>query len=258
MAVSYKSSISFGLVYLPIELHATTKSGDIGFHMLDKNTMSRIKYQKTCVDCDGKLVDGKDIIKGYEYEKDRYVVFTDAELEKIKSKRDKTIEIKSFVPKNSVNPLYYEKTYYVVPKGAEKAYHLLAEAMGRSQKVAIATSVLGSRENLIAIREEDGQLLLSTLYYFDEVQVSPVKSKSVKVNKTEIELAEKLIESMTGEFQPQKYKDNYREKVKKAIEQKVAGLPIETEEEVPQVQVASLMDALAKSLAMLQQGARSK
>src|SRR5690554_6690684 len=141
MAFSYKSSISFGLVFIPIRLHNVIKSNDIGFNMLDKNTNSRIAYKRVA-SASGEEVQQQDIVKGYQYEKDRYVIFDDSDFEKIKTKKDKSIVIESFVDIAEIDPVYYDKSYYVIPDGAEKAFILLKEAMEDEGKIGIAKTVL--------------------------------------------------------------------------------------------------------------------
>ena len=157
MAYSYKCSISFGLVYIPVTLHASVKTQDVGFNMLDKKTMSRVKYKKTCEECDGREVKQEDIVKGYEYEDDKYVVFTEEDFEKLKTKKDKNITIQKFVDIAEIDPIYYDRPYYVNPTGAENAYALLLRAMEEEKKVGIAKTVLGNKETLIALRAKDGE-----------------------------------------------------------------------------------------------------
>lgn len=164
MAYSYKGSISFGLVYIPVTLHSTIKNNDIGFNMIDKKTMSRVKYKKTCADCDGREVRQEDIVKGYEYEEGKYVLFDEKDFEKLKSKKDKNITIEQFVNLAEIDPLYFDKPYYVAPTGAEKAFSVLLSAMEEEGKAAVAKTVLGTKETLIAIRAKDGQMLLNTLF----------------------------------------------------------------------------------------------
>ena len=134
MAYSYKGSISFGLVYIPVTLHSTIKNNDIGFNMIDKKTMSRVKYKKTCADCDGREVRQEDIVKGYEYEEGKYVLFDEKDFEKLKSKKDKNITIEQFVNLAEIDPLYFDKPYYVAPTGAEKAFSVLLSAKGRRRQ----------------------------------------------------------------------------------------------------------------------------
>lgn len=248
MAYSYKGSISFGLVYIPVTLHNSIKENDIGFNMIDKKTMSRVKYKKTCADCEGREVKQEDIVKGYEYEEGKYVIFEESDFEKIKTKKDKNITIERFVKLDEVDPLYFDRPYYVNPTGAEKAFAVLLTAMEQEHKAAIAKTVLGTKETLILIRSKDGQMLLNTLFFEDEVTKNPAKDIKEKGSAAELKMAKAIIDGMTGEFNPEEYKDEYREKVQQAIEQKIAGKEIVSPKEKNSTTVANLMDALTKSL----------
>lgn len=248
MAYSYKGAITFGLVYIPITLSLSVKEQDIGFNMIEKNTMSRVKYKKTCVDCNEKEVKNEDIVKGYQYEKDKYVIFTDKDFEKIKSPKDKNITIEQFVNLDEVDPIYFDKAYYVTPKGADKAFNLLLGAMEKENKAGIAKTVLGTKETLVLLRARDGKMLANSLFFATEVQKCP-EVKKVKIDKKEMDLAINLINQMSKPFQPQKYKDEYNEKLKKAIKRKIAGNEIvESKESTAPTNVINLMDALQKSL----------
>lgn len=249
MAYSYKGAITFGLVYIPITLSLSIKEQNIGFNMLDKKTQSRVKYKKTCVDCNDKEVKNEDIVKGYQYEKDKYVLFTEQDFEKLKTKTDKNITIQKFVSLSEVDPIYFDKAYYVKPSGADKAFSVLLKAMEEEKKAGIAKTVLGTKETLILLRARDGNMLVNTLYFFSEVQKAPEVSKQ-KINKDELMLAKNLISQMSAPFEPQKFKDEYYEKLKKAIKRKIDGNEIvETKEEKEPVKIINLMDALKKSLA---------
>lgn len=248
MAYSYKGSISFGLVYIPISLHNSIKENDIGFNMIDKKTMSRVKYKKTCADCDGREVKQEDIVKGFEYEEGKYVIFEESDFEKIKSKKDKNITIEKFVDLNQVDPLYFDKPYYVVPTGAEKAFTVLLKAMEEENKAAVAKTVLGTKETLILIRAKDGQMLLNTLFFEEEVTKNPAKEIKAQGSEQELKMAKAIIEGMTGDFNPEEYKDEYRAKIQEAIERKIAGKEIAAPKEKEIGTVANLMDALKKSL----------
>ncbi len=252
MAYSYKGSISFGLVYIPVTLHSTIRDNDIGFNMIDKKTMSRVKYKKTCADCDGREVKQEDIVKGFEYEDGKYVIFVEKDFEKIKSKKDKNISIEKFVNLSEVDPLYFDKPYYVAPTGAEKAFSVLLTAMEQEGKAAIAKTVLGTKETLILIRSKDGQMLLNTLFFEEEVTKNPAKEITEKGNAAELKMAKAIIEGMTGEFNPEDYRDEYRQKVQEAIERKIAGKEIVAPREKGIGTVANLMDALTKSLELTQ------
>ncbi len=252
MSYSYKGSISFGFVYIPITLHNTIKNNDIGFNMIDKKTMSRVKYKKTCADCDGREVKQEDIVKGFEYEEGKYVIFDDKDFEKIKSKKDKNITIEKFVSLSEVDPLYFDKPYYIVPTGAEKAVAVLLTAMEEEGKAAIAKTVMGNKETLILIRAKDGQLLLNTLFFAEEVTKNPAKDITEKPNASELKIAKAIIEGMSGEFTPEEYKDEYREKVQEAIERKIAGKEIVAPKEKGGSSITNLMEALTKSLELAQ------
>lgn len=248
MAYSYKGAITFGLVYIPITLSLSVKEQDIGFNMIEKNTMSRVKYKKTCVDCNEKEVKNEDIVKGYQYEKDKYVIFTDKDFEKLKTKKDKNISIQQFVNLDEVDPIYFDKAYYVKPTGADKAYNVLLKAMESENKAGIAKTVLGTKETLILLRAHSGKMLINTLYFHSEVQKAPDITKST-VNKKELDLAITLISQMTEKFRPEQYKDEYHERVKKAIKRKITGNDIiETKEDKEPIKIINLMEALQKSV----------
>lgn len=248
LAYSYKGSISFGFVYIPITLHASTQEHGISFHLLDKKTKSRVKYKKTCVDCKDKEIKNEDIIKGYEYEKGKYVLFDDDDFEKIKSIKEKSIVIEQFVNLDEIDPIYYQKAYYVVPTGAEKAYYLLLQAMEQENKAGLAKSIIGSKENLIIIRAKNHQMILSTLFFEDEIKSNPNQEITEKVTQAELKLAKTLIQEMTAPFKPKQYKDEYHQKIKKAIEAKIAGKKIVAVKEKAQVPIVDLMEALKNSL----------
>lgn len=248
MAYSYKGAITFGLVYIPITLSLSIKEQDIGFNMLEKKTKSRVKYRKTCVDCQDREVKNEDIVKGYQYEKDKYVIFSDDDFEKLKTSKDKNITIEKFVNLDEIDPIYYDKAYFVKPSGADKAYNVLLKAMESERKAGIAKTVLGTKETLIVIRVRNGTMLINTLYFHSEVQKAP-EVESSKVSKQEVELAKNLIGQMSGTFEPEKYKDEYHEKVKKAIKRKISGNEIiEAKDEKEPVKIINLMEALQKSL----------
>ena len=244
---SFKGAISFGLVYIPISLNVSVKENDIGFNMIDKKTMSRIKYKKTCVDCDNKEVKKENIVKGYRYEKDKYVIFTEKDFEKLKTPKDKNIDIIQFVSLEEVDPIYYDKSYYISPTSGEKAFNVLLSAMEKQNKAGIAKTVIGTKENLILLRAQNGKMLASTLYFQSEIQKSP-EVKKTKVEAKELKLATSLIDQMTAPFRPEKFKDEYNEKIKKAIKQKIAGKQIVQNKDAEPEKVINLMEALQKSL----------
>lgn len=254
MAYYYKGSISFGLVYLPVALQNAVKQNAISFNQIDRETMSRVRYKKTR-EADGREVEQGDIVKGFEYEKGKYVLFEEKDFERLKTKRDKNITIERFVSPNEVDPVYFEKTYYVHPTGAEKAFSVLAEAMETRGKAAIAKAVLGTKETLLLIRAEKGRMLLSTLYFYDEVQTPPAAVGQEGSDK-EKEMALAIVDAMTGKFEPETYRDEYRERVMEAIGKKIEGQEIAPPEESGENSVKSLMDALEKSLSLAKQPAQ--
>lgn len=252
MAYSYKGSIGFGLVYIPVTLHSIIRNNDVGFHLIDKKTMSRVKYKKTCADCDGREVKQEDIVKGYEYEDGKYVIFEEKDFEKLKSKKDKNITIEKFISLEEVDPLYFDKPYYVVPVGAEKAFCVLVAAMEEEGKAAIAKTVLGTKESLILIRAKNGQMLLNTLFFAEEVTTNPAKQLKEKGSAAELKMAKAIMEGMAGAFHPEDYRDEYRQKVQEAIERKIAGKEIIAPKEGGTNRVSDLMEALTKSLELAQ------
>lgn len=258
MAYSYKGSISFGLVYIPVTLHSAVRDNSISFNMIDKKTMSRVKYKKTCADCDGREVKQEDIVKGFEYEEGKYVVFDDKDFDKLKSKKDKNITIEKFVKLSEVDPIYFDKPYYVVPTGAEKAFAVLLSAMEQEGRAAIAKTVLGTKETLILIRARDGQMMLNTLFFSEEITSNPVKEIKEQGSKPELKMAKALIEGMSGKFNPSDYKDEYRRKVQEAIERKIAGKEIVSPKEGGSGKMIDLMEALTKSLEITQKPKTSK
>lgn len=251
-----KTSISFGLVYIPVTLNKKVKENDIGFNLIDKKTMSRVQYKKSCVDCGDRLVKQEDIVKGYEYEKDKYVIFTEEDFEKIKTSRDKSIVIENFVDLNEIDPVYFDTPYSVSPTGAEKAFSVLIKAMEEENKAGIAKTVLTTRDTLVALRVKNGEMILNTLFFADEVKSA--RTFSVPAGEKELELAKTIIQSMSEKFEPEKYKDEYREKIMAAIDKKIAGKRIEPVKEKKVNNVIDLMEALQKSLKEVKKPAKKK
>ncbi len=248
MAVAHKGSISMGMVLIPIGLYKTTVDNDIHFNQLEKESKARIKYKKYCSHC-GKEVAAKDIIKGYEYEKDKYVVMTDDELERIKTKKDKTIHILQFVKMSEVNMIYYEKDYYAIPEaGAEKAYELLRQALLAEKKVAIAKTVMGTNEKLLMLYPLKDGMIVKTLFYNDEIAAVPKQVPKMKLGEQELEMARMLIQNMTQAFDPEQYQDEYQVRLRDAIMKKIQGQEIVTADTGGPDNVIDLMEALRKSL----------
>ncbi len=248
MAVAHKGSISMGMVLIPIGLYKTTVDNDIHFNQLEKESKARIKYKKYCSHC-GKEVQASDIIKGYEYEKDKYVVMTDDELERIKTKKDKTIHILQFAKMSEVNMIYYEKDYYAIPEtGAEKAYELLRQALLSEKKVAIAKTVMGTNEKLLVLYPMKDGMIVKTLFYEDEIAAVPKQVPKMKLEEQELELAKMLIQNMTKPFEAEAFRDEYQARLKEAIMKKIQGQEIVTADTSGPDNVIDLMEALKKSL----------
>lgn len=250
MAVAHKSAISVGMVYIPCGLYKTTRDISISFNQLCKDTNQRVRYKKFCGNCD-KEVSNKDIIKGYEFEKDKYITITNEELEKIKTKKDKTIHIIQFAKMSEIDNIYYDKNYYIVPDtGGEKAYELFRQSMLKQKKVAIAKTVLGTNETLIVLYPTKDGLIAKTLYYAEEVLEVPKSRRKTQVEKIELEMANNLIESMTKEFDITAYHDEYQERLREAIEKKIAGQEIVSTDTEKAMNVIDLMEALKKTVDM--------
>ena len=258
MAVAHKGSISMGMVLIPIVLYKTTVDNDIHFNQLEKESKARIKYKKYCSHC-GKEVAAKDIIKGYEYEKDKYVVMTDDELERIKTKKDKTIHILQFAKMSEVNMIYYEKDYYAIPEaGAEKAYELLRQALLAEKKVAIAKTVMGTNEKLLVLYPLKDGMIVKTLFYNDEIAAVPKQVPKMKLGEQELEMARMLIQNMTQAFEPEQYQDEYQVRLRDAIMKKIQGQEIVTADTGGPDNVIDLMEALRKSLEQTKGGSKNK
>src|SRR5213593_4397157 len=245
-------TISFGLVSIPIRVYVATHSEQLSFNMLHAPCHTRIKQQLYCPHHD-KVVERSEIVKGYQFEKDRYVTFTDEEIRALEAEANRAIDIHEFVPLAGVDPIYFEDAHYLGPdKGAEKAYHLLAQAMRDTGKVALAQYVRGGKEHLVLLRPYDGGLVLHTMHYADEVRsLAEVDlGGEPKVRAGELEMARKLVQQLSAKaFRPEQYKDQYRERVEAVVQKKVAGQEVTAAEpEKPKAQVIDLMEALKASL----------
>lgn len=252
MGVSHKGAISLGLLYIPVGLYTTIRDNDVKFNQLCKDTKERVKYKKYCPSCN-KEVKAEDIIKGYEYESDKYVIMSEEELEKIKTKKDKTIHIIQFVNLSEINPLYFERNYYAIPEaGAERAFELLRTAMLSEQKAALAQTVIGTRENLLVLYPTEDKVIAKTLFYLDEIVPVPKQMPHTDLNDSEINMAKTLINSLTAPFDISKYKDEYQDRLRDAIMKKIHGEDIVAADTSAPDNVIDLMEALSRTLAMTQ------
>ncbi len=246
--VSRKSVISFGMVAIPIAMYTSTQDNDIHFNQLHKEDNSRIRYKKTCAHC-GKELASEDIVKGFEYNDDQYVVVTDEEIEKIKTEKEKSIQILHFAQLSQISPVYYDKTYLAVPeKGGEKAFELLRAVLMAEQKIAIGKTVMGTKDTLMAIIPREDGILISTMFYADDIKELPKEYAKPDISDQELNMAKTLISSMDTPFDPSKYKDEYQEKLKELVETKIAGKEVVAAEPQGTGKVIDLMEALKASV----------
>ncbi len=247
MAVSHRGAISFGMVYIPVGLYAATQDNDIHFNQLCKEDGSRVKYKKVCASC-GKEVGAGDIVKGFEYEQGKFVTMTDDDFEKAKSEKDKTIHILHFTDLPNIRPIYFDKTYHAIPEqGGDKAFELLRRAMKDENKIAVAKTVMGTKEKLLALIPTDDGILIETLLFADEIKDAPKEVSHPEVNDAELQMAKTLIGAMVKNFEPEQYKDEYREKLWEIINAKIQGKEVVAPQESI-VSVIDLMEALKQSL----------
>jgi len=254
-------TISFGLVSIPVRMFSATSSGNVSFNQLHAKCGSRIKQQLLCPVCN-EVVERSALVKGYEFAKDQYVRFTEDELKALEEETTRTIDIAEFLPLSSVDPIYYDRTYYLGPdKGGEKAYRLLSEAMTKTQQVALAKYVMRGKESLVLIRPAQEGLMLHTMYFADEVRDfgEVDKGDASKIKSGELDLALRLIGELSSKtFQPEQYKDDYRLRVLDVVNAKIEGKEITAAApEAQRVQVIDLMDALKQSLEKRGAGAAS-
>lgn len=246
-------TISFGLVSIPVKLFsATQSSAAISFNLLHGKCGSRLKQQYICPREDNVVVQRDEMVKGYEFAKDRYVTFTPEELKSLEEESTQQIEIAEFVPASKIDPIYLDKPYYLGPEqGADRAYRLLAEAMRQSGRTALARYAARGKQYLVQIRPlPEGGLVMQTLLYADEVRpFSEVPLESGEVKPQELALAQQIIDQIsTEDFQPQKYGDEVRKRIEAQIQRKVEGQEIQAEPERPPTQIIDLMEALKASL----------
>src|SRR5213593_408768 len=246
-------TISFGLVSIPIKMYTAASPGGVSFNQLHAKCGNRLRQQMICP-VDNEVVDRSQIVKGYEFQKDQYVRFTDEEIKSLEGEASRVIDIAEFVPLATVDPIYFEKTYYLGPdKGGEKPYRLLADAMAKTDQVALAKFVMRGKESLVLVRPAQGGLMLHTMFFADEVRSfgEIEKGESAKIREGELPLALQLIDGLSSDtFSPEKYRDEYRERVLELVNQKVEGKEVSAAgPQVQRAQVIDLMEALKQSLA---------
>ena len=245
-------TISFGMVSIPIRLYAAGESkAAVSFNLLHAKCKTRLKQQYVCP-TDSEIVPRDQMVKGYEFSKDQYVTFTEEELKAMAEEAQKAIEITEFVPASAVDPVYFDKPYYLGPeKGGEKAYKLLVEAMKQTGRSALARWAARGKQYLVLIRPAPGGLVMQQLMYADEVRpISEVPVGDAEVKEGELKLAVQLIEQIAAdEFHPEHYEDEVKKRYHEAIQKKIEGQEITAAPEAPKAQIIDLMEALKASLA---------
>jgi DNA end-binding protein Ku len=247
----WKGAISFGLVTIPVAVYPATEEKTLRFNQLHDEDGGRIRYKRVC-EKDGEEVSFEHIVKGYEVEKDRYVVLTDEDLNAIPVESSRAIDIHRFVDLDEIDPVMFKKSYYLVPEetGA-KAYALLREAMSDDGRVGIAKVSFRDKEHLAALRFKDEAFVLETMYWPDEIREADFGGVDVsaKIRGQELEMAKQLIESLSGEWDPEEYADEYRQALLQIVEAKLNGQEIEVVAPEPTAKVVDLMEALKASVA---------
>ncbi|MCX7793623.1 MAG: Ku protein [Thermodesulfovibrionales bacterium] len=249
MKALWSGNITFGLVNIPVKLYGAIHRSDISFHLLHKKCSTPVNYEKFCPSCNVRL-EMEDIVRGYEYEKGKFVILTEEELE-APYKDLKNIEIVKFFDPKDVDPIYFEKSYYLQPaEGAERAYILLRTVMKKTGKVGIVRFILREREHIGILRIFHNALTIQSLFYADEIIKPDFLNipEKIHLDEKEIELAEELIKYYTGKFNINDYKDEYREELIKIIKSKIAGKEVKIAPKKEVEKVVNLMDALKKSL----------
>ena len=263
MATSvWKGHLTFGLVSLPVRLFSAARAESVSFNLLHKSDNSRIK-QVTFCQAEDKPIPRSDLVKGYEYEKDRYVVIEDDEIKKVAPKTAKVMEILEFVETKDIDPVYLESSYYMAPEGGgEKAYALLFEALRKSGYSGVAKIAMHNREHIVILRPAANELMLHTLFFANEVQRVDVEVGPPKFSDKELRLASQLIDTLSGKFQPEKFQDEYQKNVEQLIEQKQKGERVHApkyERPRPAVDILkALQQSLAKSKATPKQTAPAR
>ncbi len=251
MHTVWKGSISFGLVNIPVKMFTATEDKDIRFKYIHRECHTPVRYKKTCPACN-KDVQPEDIVRGYEYEPGKFVILTEEDFDSIEVKSEKAVEILDFVKLEEVDPIYFDKTYFLGPQETGgKAYTLLREALSGKQRIAVAKITIRDRESLAVIRVYNNVLVLETIFYPDEVRDSkqvPGVPENLQTTKAELDMATQLIDNLTTVFDPSKYSDTYRERLLEKINAKIAGKDYVVKKETDKENIVSLMEALKQSI----------
>ena len=245
----WKGAVSFGLVAIPVKLYTATEDKDVSFHLLHKKDHARIKQQRYCPE-DDAVVEWNDVVRGYEIAPDQYVVMEPEDFEKVPVDTTHTIEITDFVPNEQIDPIYYQKTYYLEPeRTGGKPFALLREVLKDSKLIALAKVTLRQKEQLCTLRLYENTIALETMFYADEIRGAEGLDipEMDKVSDRELKMAKSLVDMLTGDFEPEKYQDNYRDALLELIERKAEGEEIKRPAPVAG-KVTDLMEALRKSI----------
>jgi len=247
----WKGHLTFGLVTIPVKLYTATESKDIRFRLLHKACMTPIQNKRYCPTHE-EIVDWNDVVRAYEYAKGKFVPVTEDELDNVPLDTAGTVSVSAFVELAQIDPIHYDKSYYLAPdEGGQKAFRLLHDTMEEATKVAVGKVVIREKEHLVSVRPFDGALVMSTLYYADEVRSIediPEFPVQAKVHPNEKKMALQLVEGLAAEFNPAEYRDEYRDALQKVISAKVEGAPVEAAPERKEEKVVDLMEALRRSL----------
>src|SRR6266403_1656790 len=250
----WKGSISFGLVNIPIALYPATRREELSFRLLRKSDLSPVNYKRVA-EKDGKEVPWDQIVKGYEYEKGKYVVLKEEDFQRVDLEATQTVDIQDFVDLDEIDPIFFYRPYYLEPqKGGDKAYALLRDSLSQKKKVGIAKVVIKTRQYLAGVKPEDGALVLELMHFADELADTSKLNipKKLEIGKREMTMAKSLIDSMSSKWNPEKYRDDYREALMEVIEEKVEAGGKEIEEKPTKAptptKVIDLVSVLKKSL----------
>ena len=250
MRTLWRGAISFGLVSIPVRLYTATEEKSLHFNQLHEKDHGRIRYKRWCTVEDAE-VPYDEIVRGYEYEKDRYVILDDEDLDAVPVESTRTIDIQQFVDLDEIDPIYFKKTYYLGPEETGvKAYRLLSEGLARGNKVGVAKVSFRDKEHLATIRLRGGVLVLETMFWPDEIREAefPELEKETKVRDQEVQMAQSLIDNLTEDWSPDRYTDEYREALLDIVQRKVEGEEVEVVEPPEPTKVSDLMEALKRSV----------
>ncbi|MCL6612194.1 MAG: Ku protein [Peptococcaceae bacterium] len=251
----WKGAVSFGLIFVPVKMYAATEKKDVRFNFLHEKCKTPIQYRKYCPYC-GTEVPAEEVVRGYEYEKGKFVIMKEEDFERLPGEQTRSVEILDFVDLAEIDPIYYDKAYYLAPgEGGQKVYELLKRAMDISKKVAVGRVVIRSKEALAVVRVAGDALVMSTMFYPDEVRSPKLIEElgyKADLHENEVKMAVKLVENLSSRFDPEKYTNRYREALMEAIQGKITGREFEVPADPGAAKVVDLMSALKASIDLAQ------